>query len=379
MHLPPRGRRPIERAQRRFVHALGRRLNHASRSSGPAVSIPRLRAGDVGVALSVLYAPFDEMDLTSWYRRRPPYSALPKARYMQTLLRQLDAVERDVDERFAGSAAVVRSLPELDRALAEGRVALVHCVEGGFHLGGTVAEIDDSVTLLARRGIAYVTVSHLFWRRLATCTNALPFLRDAAFARLWPQPRVGLSELGVAAIRAMVREGVIVDVSHMSAHALADTFALLDEIDPERAVPVTASHVGYRFGAAPYNLDDETVRRIVARDGVIGLIMSERYITDGLRAGATTSFEQSCALLLHHVDRIAEIAGSHAHVAIGSDLDGFIKPTLAGFDTTRGIGRFEQVLGERYGGADAAAIASGNAMRLLRRGWGVRRPPPGGS
>lgn len=374
MHVRMRGLRPVDRAQRGFVDAIGRRLNHASRLSGPAVTIPRLRDGDVGVALSVLYLPFDELDMTSWYRRRPPYSALPKPRYLRTLLRQLDAVERDVAERHPRTAAVVHSVPELERALADGRVALVHCVEGGFHLGGTAEEIDEGVTLLARRGVAYVTVSHLFWRRLATCTNAFPFMRDRLFARLWPQPRVGLSELGVAAVRAMVREGVLVDLSHMSARATADTFALLDRLDPARSVPVVASHAAYRFGTVGYNLDAATVRRIAERGGVIGLILSERYICDGLRREPTTSFEESAELLLRHVDRLAEITGSLDHVGIGSDLDGFIKPTLAGFDAAGGIGRFEGILRTRYGAAGAAAIASGNALRVLRAGW--QRPTP---
>ena len=33
-------------------------------------------------------------------------------------------------------------------------------------------------------------------------------------------------------------------------------------------------------------------------------------------------------MLARHVDRIAELTGSHRHTAIGSDFDGFIKPTL---------------------------------------------------
>ena len=64
----------------------------------------------------------------------------------------------------------------------------MHCVEGGFHLGATPEQVDASVTALAARGVAYVTLAHLFWRRVAANAPALPFLPDALYNRLFPQP-----------------------------------------------------------------------------------------------------------------------------------------------------------------------------------------------
>ena len=74
-------------------------------------------------------------------------------------------------------------------------------------------------------------------------------------------------------------------------------------------------------------------------------------------------------MLARHLDRIRELTGSHRHTAIGSDLDGFVKPTLAGLQTMADMARLESALRDRYGPADGALICSDNALRPLRSYW----------
>jgi membrane dipeptidase len=178
---------------------------------------------------------------------------------------------------------------------------------------------------------------------------------------------VGLTDLGRAAVRALVREGVIVDLSHMSETCLEQTLTLLDELDPDRTVPVIASHSGYRFGRDPYNLSAETIERIASRDGVVGVILSIHQAADGL--GYPRNLEDSLAVIYRHVDRLREIAGSHRHTAIGTDFDGFVKPTLPGLEDERDLTRVETALIGRYGSDDAELIASGNVLRLAHTYW----------
>jgi microsomal dipeptidase-like Zn-dependent dipeptidase len=355
--------RLVDRVRARLVRLASRFANYETFFSGPRVTVPLMREGGVGVALSVLYSPFDEMDLTK------RYGAPPGGSYFDTVLRQLHAVEADIQSGFSEQAVVARNPGELDAALAGGKLAFVHCVEGGFHLGGTVEAVDENVRKLAERGVAYVTLAHLFWRSVAANAPALPFLPDPLYRLLFPSPPVGLSELGRTAVAAMVRERVLIDVAHMNGDALEETFALLDELDPAGEVPVVASHVGYRFGRQQYNLSEDTVRRIATRGGVIGLIFAEHQAADGLRRKRTRTFEESFEVLCRHIDRLREITGSHAHTGIGSDLDGFIKPTLAELGDMRRMRQVGQALVARYGEVDGAAIASGNVVRVLRAYW----------
>ena len=327
------------------------------------MTVPQLRDGNVGVALSVLHSFFDELDLDV------PYGAPPETEYVPRLMRQLDLVEEDIVQRHAGEAVIAPDVATVDSALAEGQIAFVHCVEGGYSLGATPEEVDEAVTQLARRGVAYIILAHLIWRGVATNSNAVPFLPDPIYRLLFPQPKLGLSPLGEAAVRAMVREHVLIDLSHMSDRSVKDTLALLDELDPDRRVPGFVSHAAFRFGRQEYGVPEETLRRIADRGGVVGLILAQHQLNDGVRRGHTKDFEQSLDVIFRHLDRMREVTGSHEHAAIGSDFDGFIKPTMTGLESATDLARLQAALVDRYGAEDAERICSGNALRVLRAGW----------
>jgi microsomal dipeptidase-like Zn-dependent dipeptidase len=161
----------------------------------------------------------------------------------------------------------------------------------------------------------------------------------------------------------------------MGERALADTFALLDRLDPQRTVPVLCTHAGCRFGRQEYNLSDDTVKSIAARDGVIGLIFANHQILDGLGRPKPRSLSDSVEVLARHIDRIRTLTGSHRHAGIGSDLDGFIKPTLPGLQTMADMAPLEEALTRRYGAEDARLICSENALRPLRTYWRTGGPP----
>jgi microsomal dipeptidase-like Zn-dependent dipeptidase len=352
----------------RLLALISRLFNYGGPEGSPSVTMDLMRRGEVGVALSVLYSPLAELDLSK------RYPAPPEDAYFEDVIDQLERVERDIAEHQAQFARVVRAPTELQDALREEKIALVHCVEGGFHLGESEAAIRANVTELARRGVAYVTLAHLFWREVATNSVAVP-LPEWLYGLLFRQPRgEGLSERGVAALDAMVEHGVLVDIAHMSQASIDHTFRLLEERDPSALLPVIASHGACRFGRRKYNLSDETIARIGERGGVVGISLSNRHLTDGLPGGGGRSSERSIEVICAHIDRIAEVnGGSFDHAALGSDLDGFIKPTVRGLEHAGRLPALPAALEKRYGRPDAEKICHGNALRVLERHW-LRRP-----
>lgn len=162
-----------------------------------------------------------------------------------------------------------------------------------------------------------------------------------------------------------MRNRILVDTAHMSIDSTRRTFELLDALAPD--YPVINSHAGYRFGTQEYMLDAPTIQRIAERRGVVGLIMAQHQLNDGLRKRERT-FEESFEVICMHIDKVREITGSYEHVALGTDFDGFIKPTMGGLQTPADLGRLEARLAERYG-EDAERITSGNALRVLRELW----------
>jgi microsomal dipeptidase-like Zn-dependent dipeptidase len=382
MHLVPDGKSSVWRLLRSRRERLRLRdrirailvglaslfINYRSPFSGPRIRIEYMQEGGVNVGLSVLFSFFDEADVLD--------GPLPKPGYIDSILAQLDFVTDHVREKHAGDAFIATNPEALSSAGDDGQVALVHCVEGGYHLGATPQEVTESVERLASRGVAYIILAHLIWRGVATDARAIPFLSDKTYDKWFPQPDEGLSDLGRAAVEAMAREHVVIDLSHMSERSIEDTLDMLDELDPK--APVYATHAGYRFGKQEYMLNESQIKRIAERGGVIGLILARYQLEDGpppevpghrARLRKEKRFEDSFETIRAHLDKICEITGSHRFTAIGSDFDGFIKPTLAGLEDMRDMARLEAALKAHYGPEDAKLICSENALRPLRTYW----------
>ena len=321
-----------------------------------------LEQGDVDVACSVLYRPFSELDLDE------PYGAPPESAYYAKLVELMDATEAEIER--TGGVLVQRRRG----SRASPACKYVHCIEGGFHLGATEAEVTAHVHELAARGVLYITLAHLFWRRVAANTPALPFLPDAVYNTLFPQAKgVALSPLGEAAVRAMYASGILVDISHMRDDAIDATFRLIESLDREsgadpKAYPVIVSHAGYRFGGQKYNVSDGTIARVAARGGVVGLIFAQHQINDGLRRSDTKTLAESLDVLGRHIEAIGP-----EHVALGSDLDGFIKPTLGGIETAADLAPLAAALRARYP-ETAEQILDGNARRVITRRFASAAP-----
>ena len=336
-------------------------------TSGPRISIEGMREGNVGVALSVLLRAFEEIDLSK------PYAAAPTPDYFAGLIEDMDEVEAEVASHGEATIRFVKSAEQLDRALAEKAIALVHAVEGGFHLGDSDEEIARNCRTLGERGVGYVTVAHLFFRQVATNAPALPFLPDSLYNFVFPQRgKDRLTPRGEAVVRGLVRNRIPIDLSHMDPSAIHEVFDLLDnELDPEAKFPVVSTHAGYRFGKQQYMCDEEILGKIARRGGMVGLIMAQHQLNDGLRKHKdfTVTLDESFEVICAHIDKIAEVTGSYQHVGLGSDFDGFIKPTMGGIETMSDLGALERKLVEKYGPEATELMTSGNALRVLRTLW----------
>jgi microsomal dipeptidase-like Zn-dependent dipeptidase len=378
MHLLPGGRHPREHAKnwsRRLreeleaeaVKRLAPILNDPGWSGEWRVDLEGLEQGGARLVCSVLYWPAAEFDFAR------PYGSDPLRDYYDELQDQLGSVEHDLHEQDPDGQRhlIAKSETDLDDAQ---RVVFVHCVEGGFHLGPEEDKIDERVGWLAEQGVVYITVAHLFFRGVATNAPAIPVFSDAWYERIFHQdPNVGLTSLGEALVRAMYSHKVLIDVSHMGQKALDATFALVEQLDREADAaptdyPLIATHVGMRDAgpdAQAYNLSAETATRIQERGGLIGLITSQHQL------GKTHDQAESRAALARHIDAIGDLGNGHQSTALGTDLDGFIKPTLKEIERAPDLKLLEEWIRDRYD-QDADAILYTNAHRVLRQAFAAR-------
>lgn len=351
---------------------LARLLNNPGWSAGWRVDLDGLEQGGARIVCSVLYWPPAEFDI-GLLSGSPPV-----AESFKDLQHVLIHVEEKLQEQDPDGLRhlIVRRATDLDD---ESRVAFAHCVEGGFHLGPDKDAIAGNVRWLAEHGVVYVTLAHLFFRDVAANAPAIPMLSDREYDRVFPQaPGIGLTDLGRAAVRAMYEHRVLVDVSHMREDAIEATFALLEDLDRQSGAdptefPVIATHAGIREvgpDEQAYNLSPDTVRRIASRGGVVGLIMAQHQL------GPTANEAESRIVLGRHIDAMAAITGGRDHTAIGTDLDGFIKPTLAGIERASDLSLLERWIRADYA-READAILHDNAHRVLRTAFMTRSSASG--
>ena len=265
-----------QRWQGRVVELISRFANYQGPGGTPSVTEQWMHDGGVGVALSMIYQPFDEIDLTQ------SYGAPPRDSYFKDIVDQHQTVE-DYVNAHKNAVAIAHSVRELDSLLGGSVPILIHAIEGGFQLGRDPAEVRRNVKVLADLGVAYVTVAHLFFRDVATNAPALPFLPDWLYNLVFPQAKdEGLTALGHEVIDAMVDEGILIDITHMRSQSIRDVMARLDARDPAKEIPVMGTHMAYRFGGLEYSFDDETIKAVAARGGVLGCILCKHFITSGL-------------------------------------------------------------------------------------------------
>ena len=368
MHLVPKDSHPHkvsqswwqavkDAAEAEATELAARALNDERWDDGWRVSLDGLVGGGARIVCSVLYWPADEFT----------FEHTPVPASFADLQQLLSFVEHDLKGRADSQGetpVVVKAATDLDDAR---RVAFVHCIEGGFHLGPDEEAVEANVAWLAGQGVLYITLAHLFFRGVAANAPAIPVLSDAEYMTVFPeQPGVGLTSLGEAAVRSMYRHKVLVDISHMRQDSIDDTFALIERLDAEsgadpHAYPVIATHEGMRDcnpDTQTYNLTAETATRIRGRGGVIGMIMAQHQLGD------TTSAEDSQKLLARHIRAVMNVGDGLC--AIGTDLDGFIRPTLTGLETASDLPVLEGWLRAEFP-AEADAILYGNARALIQR------------
>ncbi|MFT5423929.1 MAG: membrane dipeptidase [Phycisphaerales bacterium] len=128
----------------------------------------------------------------------------------------------------------------------------------------------------------------------------------------------GLTPEGFELIKEIDRLGVVHDLSHLSQRSS-------DQLLEATGATVIASHSnsrammpGLEEQAAQRHLNDETIREICARGGVIGLNLFSSFLHPGASGTKRASIDDA----VRHIEHVCEIAGSRAHTALGSDADG---------------------------------------------------------
>ena len=185
-----------------------------------------------------------------------------------------------------------------------------------------------------------------------------------------------LTDRGRVLLREMGKREIVLDLTHLSDQSFADAIEAFDG-------PVCATHANCRSLAdTPRQLTDDQIRRIVERDGVIGVAIHNAMLhqtkSDDAGDGIVGQFvgngppreQVGLSHVVDHIQRICDLAGDTRHVGIGSDLDGGygVENTPHEMDTHTDLHRLKPLLIDRgFSEQDVTRVFCDNWLQFYRR------------
>lgn len=345
---------------------------HDYRQDGSQVDLPRMREGGLDGGFFAVYTPQGP--------RTEEGRAYASAYGLATLTRIRDVIDRNPD-----SFALALTAADARRIAAQGKRVVFISMENADPLSSD----PELLNTYYRQGLRMLGLVHFMNNDLADSATALPEWK-------------GLSPKGRDLVQRANRLGILLDVSHASD-------AVFDQMLALSSAPLIASHSSSRaVNPHPRNLDDNRVRQLAAKGGVIQVNAYSDYLIPltpnpdrnkamaalGARFHnlAALSPEQVKALyqerdslnqrfaqpkasldvFMKHLLHLLEVAGPD-HVGIGADWDG--GGGVSGLDDVSQLPVITQrLLDAGYSEVQIANIWSGNLLRVLQAAQDQRRP-----
>jgi membrane dipeptidase len=299
-------------------------------------------------------------------------SDLPGDVAVTQTLEQIDALFRLVASH-PDRLELARTASDVERVAASGRIASMIGVEGGQSIACSLGVLR----MLASFAAGYLTLTH---------NDDNPWADSATGER----PHGGLTRFGEEVVRELNREGMLVDLSHVSDDTMRHALSVSE-------APAFFSHSSARaLSDVPRNVPDHVLELVRQTGGVVMVTFVPAFLTaegarinaagrqewtrlkeehpddpEAVRVAMDEWFESvgrppaSVSDVADHVDHIRDIAGIDA-VGIGSDFDG-AGPMPDGLeDVSRYPSLFEELRSRGYSDDDLRKIAGRNVLRVLR-------------
>ncbi len=316
----------------------------AERSEKGHVDLPRMQEGGMAGGFFAMYAP-EEATATV---ERSIYHGLAEAvdhRYALDYVLHLFALLHDLVKELDDTFVLVRSVPELQRALeSHACVAIAH-IEDAV----PIDEDLDLLPLLYELGLRSVG---LVWSRPNVFGTGVPFTFPSS-----PDTGPGLTPAGKELVRTCNQLGILVDLSHLNEKGFWDVAELTE-------APLVATHsCAHALSPSSRNLTDPQLDAVAESEGIVGINFNVGFLREDGEAEATTS----CAEIVRHAQYMAERMGID-HVALGSDFDGALMPgDLPDCSHLPVLMAKLEAAGFTYD--ELALLAHGNWVRVLERTW----------
>jgi membrane dipeptidase len=317
-----------------------------ARRGRATIGLPDALLGRVALVFSTLFvAPFDPKEADkpwSGFTYKTPQQA------HQLALDQLDYYNRLADEHE--KIRLIKTVADLDAVLdtwTDGK-------ELHEHRQGLVLLMENADPILEPKQFEE------WYERGVRIVG--PAWTGTRYAGGTGQPGP-LTKLGYELLSAMADFNAILDLSHLAEQACSQALDAYEGV-------IIASHSNPRsFRNTDRHLSDNMIRRLAERDGVMGIVLYNRFLSDSWQSGDPKA-SLPLSIVIDAIDTVCQLTGSARHVGIGSDFDGGfgMESIPDGLDTVGDLMKIGDALLTRgYAQADVEAIMSGNMLRKLRQ------------
>ena len=222
--------------------------------------------------------------------------ARPPANRQQVTLDNLQKIQVRV-AAHPEVLAIVRNVEEYQRAREAGKLALWLSLQGGNALIHNPSVLEGDIGQLLHR----ITLVHLTRSGLGG-TNS-PLGGDG-----------GLTPAGQRFVELCNQARILVDLAHAGKQTFWDTLEVHDS-----SLPPIVSHTGIEAVHAHWrNVDDDQIRAIADRGGVVGVMYQSSFLEPVFAWGRRSA-------IVDHLAHIIDVVGED-YAAIGTDYDGAIIP-----------------------------------------------------
>ena len=302
------------------------------------VDLPKMRAGGMNAAIFIAYVPQGRRDAAGHAQ------AAARAEAMLAHIR--------ARVQLAGSAGGVPGTrfcatpDETEACFAAGDTAVLSAVENGYAMGHDLSRIAAWRAL----GALYLTLTHDGNNEIADSARPRHGLADV------PGEHGGLSAFGETVVAEMNRQGLMLDVSHVSKAGMMRAAAL-------SRTPIVATHTACQaLCPHPRGVDDEQLDMLRAVGGLAQITAVGAFLKQAPPNGMA---QATVTDLVDHIEHAVRRIGLD-HVGISSDFDG--GGAVAGWANAaecRGI--TDELLRRGYGAREVGLLWSGNFLRVWRQ------------
>lgn len=218
-----------------------------------------------------------------------------------------------------------------------GRVASILAIEG---LGEIIGDSISKVSKLYEMGVRIASPVWNYQNSIAT--GAVDESLDN-----------GLTEFGCEVIDTMIRNKMIIDLSHAAKRSFWD---IMERMCNKTTVIATHSNAD-AICSNNRNLDNNQLKAISSSGGVIGVTFHRPFLNNNPDNADIID-------IIKHIEYIAGLCGIE-HVGIGSDFDGTDKLAL-GIENLKDISKLiSSLLKLNYKEEDIHNVLSGNFLRIM--------------